>query len=172
MDYFDFLFHDKARIEEEKWRYSKKAFLRQMIISTSLILFCQSTDRNQWIVYDRFDGLGNGKHIVLISGDEEYRSEESILQLTKILARHHGFKCTVLFAINKETGEIDPETLDNIPGLHLLKTAALMVLYTRFRNLPKDQMNNFLDYINSGNPILGLKTATHAFNIPKDRLFA
>src|SRR5262245_64081650 len=51
------------------------------------------------IVYEGSEGPGRGKHIVLVSGDEEYRSEEALPQLGKILARHHGFKCTVLFAI-------------------------------------------------------------------------
>ena len=55
-----------------------------------------------WVVYDGFDGPGKGKHIVLISGDEEYRSEEALPQLGKILAKHHGFKCTVTFSIDEK----------------------------------------------------------------------
>src|SRR5207342_853826 len=80
-----------------------------------------------WIVFEGGNGPGKGKHIVLVSGDDEYRSEESMPQLAKILAVHHGFKCTVLFAINKESGAIDPPTLDNIPGLESLDTADLMI---------------------------------------------
>jgi hypothetical protein len=137
----------------------------------SISLSCQVEEPGPWIVYDGFDGPGNGKHIVFVTGDEEYRSEESMPQLAKILAKHHGFKCTVLFAINKQTGEIDPETLDNIPGLRFLNNADLMVNFTRFRALPEDQMNIFLDYVNSGKPMLGLRTATHAFNYPDDSKF-
>jgi type 1 glutamine amidotransferase len=102
-------------------------------------------------------------HIVFVIGDDEYRSEDSMPQLAKILAVHHGFKCTLLFAINKETGEIDPGTLDNIPGLEALNTADLMVLFTRFRELPDDQMKHIIDYTDSGKPIMGLRTSTHAF---------
>src|SRR5262249_33082591 len=54
-----------------------------------------------WIVLKGSEGPGKGKHIVLVSGDEEYRSEESLPQLAKILSKHHGFTCTVLFAIDK-----------------------------------------------------------------------
>jgi hypothetical protein len=61
-------------------------------------------------------GHAKGKNIVLISGDEEYRSEESLPQLAKILSAYHGFRCTVLFAINPKDGTIDPNQLDNIPG--------------------------------------------------------
>ena len=106
-------------------------------------------------------------HIVFVIGDDEYRSEESMPQLAKILTVHHRFNCTVLFAINKETGEIDPQTLDNIPGLEALNTADLMVLFTRFRELPDDQMKHIIDYTDSGRPIMGLRTATHAFNYKK-----
>jgi hypothetical protein len=119
-----------------------------------------------WVVYQGGDGPGQGKHIVLVSGDEEYRSEEALPQLGKILARHHGFKCTVLFAVNPDTGEIDPNRNDNIPGLEALDSADLMIIATRFRNLPPDQMKHLVDYIESGRPIIGLRTATHAFNLP------
>src|SRR5215211_1421466 len=118
-----------------------------------------------WVVYAGGDGPGKGKHIVLVSGDEEYRSEEGLPQLGKILAKHHGFKCTVLFAIDKKTGEINPEVTDNIPGLEALKTADLMVIATRFRNLPDEQMQHVADYLDRGKPVVGLRTATHAFNI-------
>lgn len=116
-----------------------------------------------WLELAAQAGAGMGKHIVLVSGDEEYRSEESLPQLAKILAEHHGFRCTVLFAINKQTGEVDPLTNDNIPGLEALKTADLMVILTRFRELPDDQMKCIVDYLDSGKPIVGMRTATHAF---------
>jgi len=121
-----------------------------------------------WVVYDGFEGPGNGKHIVLISGDEEYRSEEGLPQLGKILAQRHGFKCTVLFAINPEHGYIDPDYRHNIPGLEALADADLMLIFTRFRALPDDQMRHIDDYLRSGRPVIGIRTATHAFNFPAD----
>jgi hypothetical protein len=120
-----------------------------------------------WVVMEGKDGPGKGKHIVLIAGDDEYRSEELIPQLARILAAHHGFKCTVLFAINRQTGEIDPATGDNIPGLEALQTADLMIIFARFRELPDEQMKYIIDYTNSGKPIIGLRTATHSFNYSK-----
>ena len=126
-------------------------------------------NNNEWVVYEGNDGPGNGKHIVLVSGDEEYRSEEALPMLGKILATHHGFRCTVLFAINPETGEIDPEVQTNIPGLHHLESADMMVLFTRFRELPDEQMKYIVDYTNAGKPVLGLRTATHAFNYSRNQ---
>ncbi len=111
------------------------------------------------------DGPGRGKHIVLISGDQEYRSEETIAQLAKILAHRHGFTCTVLFTVDPKTGTINPN-ISNIPGLEALDKADLMVIFTRFLNLPDEQMAAIDAYLASGRPVVGLRTATHAFNIP------
>lgn len=122
------------------------------------------TDSELWVVYEGKDGPGTGKHIVLVSGDEEYRSEEAMPMLGSILSVHHGFKCTMLFAVDPETGVIDPENQTNIPGLHNLETADMMVLFTRFRELPDEQMKYIIDYTNAGNPVAGMRTATHAFN--------
>lgn len=105
----------------------------------------------------------NGKHVVLLAGDEEYRSEEALPQLARILAKHHGFKCTVLFSIN-DRGEIDPEQRKNQPGLESLKSADLVVMALRFREWPDEQMRHFDDYLKRGKPIVALRTSTHAFN--------
>lgn len=119
-----------------------------------------------WVTYEGKEGLpGSGKHIVLISGDEEYRSEEAMPLLGKILAQHHGFKCTVLFAIDPETGTIDPNQSSNIPGTEALNSADMMILGLRFRDLPAEQMKPIDDFVQSGKPIMGLRTSTHAFNI-------
>ena len=118
-----------------------------------------------WITFAGSEGPGKGKQVVLVSGDEEYRSEEALPQLAKILSRHHGFQCTVVFAIDPQDGTINPNKNDNIPGLDALATADLMIIATRFRNLPDDQMQKIVDYTESGRPIIGMRTATHAFNL-------
>jgi type 1 glutamine amidotransferase len=128
-----------------------------------------SAGPRDWVVYEGKEGPGLGKHIVLISGDEEYRSEEVMPMLAKILAVRHGFKCTVLFAIDPKDGTICPTNVANIPGLENLATADLCVLKLRFRELPDTQMKHFVDYVNSGKPIIGLRTATHAFNYAKNK---
>jgi len=125
-----------------------------------------------WLSLPGGEGPGQGKHVVLVSGDEEYRSEEAVTQLAKILAAHHGFDCTALYAIDPATGEISPNEQTNIPGLESLAKADLMVIATRFRNLPDEQMKHIDDFVRAGKPVIGMRTATHAFNIPKDRAYA
>jgi type 1 glutamine amidotransferase len=117
------------------------------------------------LIFQGKSGPGSGKRIVLVSGDEEYRSEEAMPQLAKILAERHGFDCTVLFAIDPKDGTINPNVQTNIPGLETLDKADLLVLMTRFRDLPDEQMKHFVDYVDSGRPIVALRTATHAFDI-------
>jgi type 1 glutamine amidotransferase len=125
--------------------------------------------QDAWVVYEGQEGPGQGKHIVLVSGDEEYRSEEALPMLGKILAQHHGFRCTVLFAINPEDGTIDPNNQTNIPGLETLQSADLMIIATRFRELPDDEMRHVVEYVEAGKPIVGLRTATHAFSYSRNR---
>jgi hypothetical protein len=106
------------------------------------------------------------KRIVLIAGDQEYRSEESIPALAQILARR-GFHCTVLYSTNRQTGQIDPSTIDNIPGLEALRRADLMVMFLRWLELPDEQTREIIDYTNSGRPIVALRTSTHPFHYVK-----
>lgn len=140
--------------------------LQSLLLSlcSLLLLAAFVAAEDQWVVYEGKAGPGVGKHIVLVSGDDEYRSEEALPQLGKILAKHYGFKCTVLFPIDPATGEIKPDFQKNIPGLEALKTADLLMIGLRFRNLPDEQMQYFDDYVKAGKPIVALRTSTHAFN--------
>jgi hypothetical protein len=122
-------------------------------------------DPEPWVVYEGGDGPGAGTHVVLISGDQEYRSEEGLPQLGKILAERHGFTATVLFPINPETGAIDPEVTTNVPGTEVLESADLMIIASRFLHLPEEQMAPIDAYVNAGKPVIGLRTATHAFRL-------
>jgi hypothetical protein len=151
----------------------RQVSLSQRLVTLALVASpALATGADPWVVYQGTDGPGKGKHIVLVSGDEEYRSEEALPQLGKILARHHGFKCTVLFAIDPKTGFINPNVNNNIPGLDALKTADLMVIFTRFRNLPDEQMKYVAEYLDAGKPVVGLRTATHAFNNGGNKAYA
>lgn len=116
------------------------------------------------LTYTGSAGPGKGKHIVLLAGDEEYRSEEALPMLAKILATRHGFKCTVVLPINPATGFIDPVVRTNLPGIEALDTADVCLMSLRFRELPDAQMKHFVDYWKRGKPFVALRTSTHAFN--------
>lgn len=126
-----------------------------------------------WLTYSGRSGPGKGKHVVLIAAEQEYRSEQAMPMLAKVLSHHHGFDCTVLFSVN-DHGEVDPtlpapfkdEDKDKhhrIPGLQYLASADCVIWLSRFMQLPDDQMQHFHNYFDSGKPLIALRTANHGF---------
>ncbi len=109
------------------------------------------------------EGVGKGKKIVLLSGDEEYRSEESNPMLAKILSQRFGYDCTVLFSMSDDGQYIDPNNQKSMVGIEALKNADLMIIGTRFRQLDDEAYSILGDYLNAGKPVLAYRTATHAF---------
>jgi hypothetical protein len=106
----------------------------------------------------------HGKQVVLLAGDEEYRSEESLPMLAKILSQKHGFRCTVIFPLGPDgAAYIDPNNAEGLGNLELLDQAELLVIATRFRTPGPDQAASLARYLNAGKPVIGLRTATHAF---------
>ena len=148
---------------------NKCSLFQRLVLAWVLGAGTSLVSGKDWVEYAPEDGPGKGRHIVMISGDEEYRSEEGLPMLGKILAKKHGFKVTVLFSINPDTGEIDPNNQTNIPGIEKLATADLMILLTRFRELPDKDMEHFTAYMKAGKPIIGIRTATHAFNYTRNK---
>lgn len=122
-----------------------------------------------WATLQPPAGTANGKHIVLLAGDEEYRSEESLPMLARILSQRHGFTCSVLFSLDPADGTIDPVNQTNVPGMHLLDTADVMILQFRFRELPDADMRHFEAYLRAGKPLIALRTATHAFAYSRNK---
>jgi len=90
-----------------------KRFLSWFTVSAFAVSL--SVHAADYLVFEGKSGPGMGKNIVFLSGDEEYRSEESLPQMAKILAERHGFKCTVLFAIDPASETIDPKITRNMP---------------------------------------------------------
>jgi len=155
--------------------------LRHFLSKAVILLSCGQVfahpvpESPKWLTYPGGEGPGKGKHIVLITADQEYRSEQSMPMMAKILSKHHGFDCTVLFGVN-EKGEVDPTTPvhakkgeeadfkpHNIPGLKHLASADLVVFFTRLLTLPKDQLEHIVSYIDSGKPMIALRTGNHGF---------
>ena len=109
------------------------------------------------------DEPGGGKTIVLVAGDEEYRTEESMPMLAKILSQKHGFECKVLFPWDKDGKYIDPNNQQGVRGWHHLKDADLMLIGTRFRRPAPEEAKHITNFLNAGKPVIGIRTSTHAF---------
>lgn len=137
---------------------------------------CRADDDSKWLTYAGGDGPGKGKHVVLIAADQEYRSEQSMPMMAKILSTHHGFDCTVLFGVN-DKGEVDPTMPvypekgqplkeHHIPGLEQLAKADLVIFFPRLLTLPMAEREMIVKYIDSGKPIISLRTGNHGFHAP------
>ena len=111
----------------------------------------------------KFQGKPGSKTIVLVAGDEEYRSEESMPMLGKILSQHHGFNCTVLFSWNAQGTFIDPNGQQFVKGWKYLNDADLMIIGTRFRRPNAADRAIIANFLKSGKPIIGIRTSTHGF---------
>ena len=132
-----------------------------------LIATSSHSDEQLWVTYSGGEGAGNGKHLVFLSGDEEYRSEEALPMLAKILSERHGFNCTVLFATDPQTGEIDPNNIASLPGSEAIDSADAIVMALRFRAWPAEAIERFAQAVAAGKPIIALRTSTHAFKYPE-----
>ncbi len=110
--------------------------------------------------------------VVFVTGDDEYRSEITMPFVAGLLGRGRGreFRLipTVLYAVGGPYDQRDPKAQESIEGLEALETADLVVFFLRFRALPDRQLEYILDYVNSGKPIIGLRTSTHAFRYPPE----
>src|SRR3954466_6128574 len=104
------------------------------------------------VAYEGDAGPGHGKHIVFLAGDHEYRSEETLPALARILAKHYGFKCSVFITTDPQTGFIQPGSSD-ISGLDALDTADLLVIALRFQDFPDREMQHIADYLDRGGPV-------------------
>src|ERR687897_48307 len=135
--------------------------MRQTVLALAIFsaAFEVSASAKEWVEYEGADGPGAGKRIVLVSGDEEYRSEEALPMLGKMLAVRHGFHCMVLFPINPDDGTIDVKNQTNIPGFEQIANADLVIMLLRYRELPDEQMKHLVDYLNAGKPIVALRTS-------------
>ena len=115
------------------------------------------------VSYPAQPGAGHGRRVVLLAGDEEYRSEEGLPMLAKILSQRHGFSCTVLFSVAAD-GTIDPKNSTSLSDPSALDTADAVVMLLRFRTWPDETMAKFDRLLKAGKPIVALRTSTHAFN--------
>jgi hypothetical protein len=139
-------------------------FPTMKFIALSLALLVSAASAQEYLEIAANPGLpGGGKKVVLVAGDEEYRTEESMPMLAKILAKKHGFNCIVLFSTDEKAGYIDPNNQKNIRGTETLNDADLLIIGTRFRQLPDEHLANFAKFLNAGKPVIGFRTATHAF---------
>ena len=115
------------------------------------------------MTYDAKAGPGKGKHVVFLTGDEEYRGEEGLPMLAKILSQRHGFKCTVLFSVDAD-GTINPKNTKSLSNPAALDSADADRHAAPIPRLAGRGHGALREVSQAGKPIVALRTSTHAFN--------
>lgn len=91
--------------------------------------------------------------VCLVSGSVEYRSDESLAEYQKYLESNHPVRCSRAFR----------KTDTELPGLESLATSDVMILFTRRLKIDGEPLELVKRYCMSGKPIVGIRTASHAF---------
>lgn len=92
--------------------------------------------------------------VCLVSGSLEYKSNESLAEFQKYLEAHYHARCTRAFIEGKD------ET--RLPGLDQLDDCDVMLLFTRRLKLTGEDLRRIKEYCQSGRPVVGVRTASHA----------
>jgi Trehalose utilisation len=108
------------------------------------------------------------KHLVFILAENEYQAWRTIPEFGQMLEDQYGFQCEYL---TSSTDDKDPNRFF-IPRVERVRKADLVVVFARRRALPNEQMQILRDYLDSGKPLIGIRTASHAFDanliVPKE----
>lgn len=102
-------------------------------------------------------------HAVFLLGTLHYSPELTMPVFAKELERF-GFRTTLV------RGEGNPEkkTENVLPNISALKDADVVIFFSRFMQLPDEEFKYIEDYLKSGKPVLGLRTANHSFKYGKN----
>jgi nicotinamidase-related amidase/type 1 glutamine amidotransferase len=98
-------------------------------------------------------------HVIFIVGDSEYESGRTVPAWAKAELEPRGIRCTFL--------QDDPKKPFNLPQLAELPKADALFIAVKRRGVPPDQLAAIRDFAESGKPVLGIRTASHAFDPKK-----
>jgi nicotinamidase-related amidase/type 1 glutamine amidotransferase len=107
----------------------------------------------------RFSG-DKRPRVVFISAESEYKAAEALPDFAHELQMKYGLSCEILQAGTDERSK----ERNYICGMESLLNANLVVVFARRRAFPAKQMQYLRDYLESGKPLLALRTASHAFD--------
>ena len=106
-----------------------------------------------------FEKADSPQIVFLVSEDPaNYEAAKTIPVFAKMLADRYGCRTTVI------QGEGKPNAF-HFPGLETIKDADLLVIFFRRRALSTEQLGTIRAYLAAGKPLVGLRTANHAFSV-------
>jgi len=125
--------------------------------------WCPTITSTDFLNQPAFRFAGDTKpHLVMLVSDDHYHADKTLPEFAQSLREEHEFRCTVLHG----EGEHD------LPGIDNLESADVVVIFVRRLGLPERQVKALQKYVAAGKPLIGLRTANHAFSLkmkpPKD----
>ena len=94
--------------------------------------------------------------VLLMIGEQEYNTKETLPAFAATEFTPRGVDCVFV--------HVDPDDPDNFAGIEQLADADLLLLSVRRRTLPEAQLAVVRDYLTSGRPLVGIRTASHPFD--------
>ncbi|MEO2088319.1 MAG: ThuA domain-containing protein, partial [Gemmataceae bacterium] len=91
--------------------------------------------------------------VALVSGSLEYKSDETLPLLQKLLEEKYPVECVRMFR----------KTDEDIPGLDKLAGCDVAIFFTRRLTIDGEQLKAVKAYCESGKPVIGIRTASHGF---------
>ena len=94
-------------------------------------------------------------HIVMLVAEREYETMQSLRNFAG--DQEKSYRTTIVVE--------DPNDRNRLIGLDSLQTADLLLVSVRRRTLPKEQLDLIRRFISRGKPVIGIRTASHAFSL-------
>ena len=104
--------------------------------------------------------------IVFLAGEGEYESDRTMRPVAEDLHREIG--ADIVYRTPDVLPDMPLFPSSSFGDLDDLADADLLVIYTRFRILPDEEMRRIVEFCERGGSVLGLRTSTHAFHYPAD----
>jgi type 1 glutamine amidotransferase len=124
-------------------------FLTLLLVAPILTLTCAAAPEST---------SSNGPHVVILIGEDEYLTWETLPTFANTELRPHHYNVQIVHQ--------DPNDKHRFPGLvEALSDADLLMLSVRRRALPKEQLAAIRAHLDAGKPLIGIRTASHAFEV-------
>ncbi len=140
------------------------ALVEAVIANDRSALFKQLNQRED---ISFLQGKAGKPYVHFFAAEAEYGAFFSMPMIAEMLNKYHRFSVSVSYALDDD-GNIDSRVKDGLQGFELLEHADLLVVFSRTKNLTKKTSVLFRDYLDSGKPIVGFRTANHGFRFEKD----
>ncbi|HEX6984531.1 MAG TPA: ThuA domain-containing protein, partial [Planctomycetaceae bacterium] len=118
---------------------------------------CGTVTSDQVLGGEPFRFAGDDRpHVAIVLSEPEYETETTLPAFAR---RHLGrhFKVSPVFG--------DEQDGNDLPGLEVIEEADVLLLSVRRRALRPEQMALIRRFLESGRPVVGLRTASHAFSL-------